>query len=164
MSSSVTLPVFAVENLTGSGQPSNNETVIIGAKTYKFQTSLTNVDGNVFIGTDLEATLQNLHDAINLTGTSGTQYATAMTRGAAVAISSSATVLALKAAAPGLIGNEIAVSGSYPASGDAAWDGSAFTSGAGADVDEFVKDLYTAGNQMNSEVMTELRKLTAAVD
>jgi hypothetical protein len=52
---------------------------VVGGKEYTFQTALTNVDGNVKIGATIVATLTNLFNAINLTGTPGTDYATAMT-------------------------------------------------------------------------------------
>ena len=65
--------------LTGTANFSNTETVTIDAKVYTFQTSLTDVDGNIQIGADLEASLLNLLNAVNLTGVAGTDYATSMT-------------------------------------------------------------------------------------
>lgn len=65
--------------LTLTGQPLNNETVVIGAKTYTFQTALTDVDGNVFIGATASDSLDNLIAAINLDAGAGTLYATSMT-------------------------------------------------------------------------------------
>ncbi|KKM07594.1 hypothetical protein LCGC14_1732380, partial [marine sediment metagenome] len=55
------------------------ETVTIGSKTYTFQGTLTNVDGNVHIGANALASLANLRDAINLWSGAGTNYASSMT-------------------------------------------------------------------------------------
>ena len=65
--------------LTFTGQPSNTETVVVGSKTYTFQSTLTNVDGNVKIGATAAASISNLVNAINLGAGAGTAYATAMT-------------------------------------------------------------------------------------
>ncbi len=65
--------------LTGTANFSNTETVTIDAKVYTFQTSLTDVDGNIQIGASLTASLLNLLNAVDLTGTAGTDYATSMT-------------------------------------------------------------------------------------
>jgi hypothetical protein len=63
--------------LTFAGIPANADTVVIGGKTYTFQTVLTNADGNVLIGADQDAALTNLTAAINLTTGAGTLYAAA---------------------------------------------------------------------------------------
>jgi hypothetical protein len=47
------------------------QTVTIGSKVYTFQTVLTSVDGNVFIGASLTATRANLLNALNLGAGSG---------------------------------------------------------------------------------------------
>lgn len=57
--------------------PSNGEAFVIGDKTYTFQTTLTNNDGNIKIGGTLAETKANVVAAINLTGQPGTQYALA---------------------------------------------------------------------------------------
>lgn len=60
---------------TFSGLPLNTETVTIDGKVYTFQTVLTNVDGNVLIGANAEATIDNLVAAITLALGGGTTYA-----------------------------------------------------------------------------------------
>lgn len=70
---------FARGVLTLTGQPLDGETVTIGAKIYTYQTVLTNVDGNVLIGTDAGDSLDNLASAMNLTTGAGTKYAAATT-------------------------------------------------------------------------------------
>ena len=53
----------------------DGDTVTIDGKVYTYQTVLTNVDGNLQIGVDRQASNTNLFHAINLTGTPGTDYA-----------------------------------------------------------------------------------------
>src|SRR3954452_16261229 len=66
--------------LTATVQPTNGQTVTIGSKVYTFQTVLTNVDGNVFIGATLTISLANLLAALNLAAGAGTKYAAATTK------------------------------------------------------------------------------------
>lgn len=65
--------------LTLTANAANGETVTLGSKTYTFETTLTNVDGNVQIGVDASTSIDNLIAAINLTSGSGTKYAAATT-------------------------------------------------------------------------------------
>ena len=65
--------------LTLSSNALNNETVTIDTKVYTFQTTLTNVDGNVLIGATASDSIDNLIAAINLAAGSGTTYAAATT-------------------------------------------------------------------------------------
>lgn len=62
-----------------TGQPLDTQTVVIGSKTYTFQTVLTDVDGNVFIGAAATDSLDNLIAAINTDAGVGTLYAASMT-------------------------------------------------------------------------------------
>ena len=68
--------------LTLTGQPLNNETVVLGSKTYTFQDTLTDVDGNVQIGAAATDSLDNLIAAINLDAGAGTLFAASMTENA----------------------------------------------------------------------------------
>ena len=65
--------------LTLAGVALNNETVVMAAKTYTFQTALTDVNGNVLIGADAAASIANLIAAITLGAGAGTTYAASMT-------------------------------------------------------------------------------------
>ena len=146
--------------LTASGTFTDTQTVVVGGKTYTTQTSLTNVDGNVLIGASAAATLQNLYDAINLTGTAGTQYATAMTANTRVkATAVTATTLVVTALTPGEVGNLIA---STETQTNAAWGAATLASGAG-NITAWATSLM-ALNQINAEVLTEIRKLTVTAD
>jgi hypothetical protein len=71
--------IQATGTLTFTGQPADTETVTIDAKTYTFQTVLTNVDGNVLIGATAADSLANLYAAITLGAGAGTAYAAATT-------------------------------------------------------------------------------------
>lgn len=102
--------VGAQGKFTLTVNPTNGETITIGSKTYTWQTTLTNVDGNIAIGASLAISQQNLIDAINLTGTPGTQYAAAMVEHAQVSADTvwSANALIITAKTGGVAGNSIA--------------------------------------------------------
>lgn len=159
MANTVTV-VHALGTLTSSGVAVDTQTITVGGKVYTTQTTLTNVNGNVFIGADAAATLQNLYDAINLTGTPGTQYATAMTKNDRVqATAVTATTVVVKAHVPGTAGNLIA---STETQTNWAWGAATLASGAG-DIGLFISELLRL-NEFNSECLTELHKLTAVAD
>lgn len=150
----------AVGTLTASGTFTDTQTVVVGGKTYTTQTTLTNVDGNVLIGADAAATLQNLYDAINLTGTAGTQYAAAMTANTRVkATAVTATTLVVRALTPGEVGNLIA---STETQTNAAWGAATLASGAG-NFTAWVAALE-ADTQINSEVLAALHALDATAN
>lgn len=95
--------------LTGTGNFANGETVTIDTKVYTFQTTLTDADGNVQIGGDLQTSLANLCAAINLDAGAGTLYATSMTLHPTVTCTASdATTLDVAAKTPGTGGDSIA--------------------------------------------------------
>ena len=100
----------ARNTLTSNGtNVSNGDTVTIGTRTYTFQTTLTNVDGNVKIGTTAALSLTNLVNAITcLSGIPGTDYASATTEHADVtAASPSSTTALVMAMVSGAAGNLI---------------------------------------------------------
>lgn len=150
----------AYGTLTASGVFTDTQTVVVGGKTYTTQTTLTNSDGNVLIGASAAATLQNLYDAINLSGTPGTQYAAAMTANTRVrATRVTATTLVVTALTPGEVGNLIA---STETQTNAAWGAATLASGAG-NVSAYI-DALLASCQVNAEVIAHLKKLTATAD
>jgi hypothetical protein len=119
----------ATGTLTGTANFANTETVTIGSKTYTFQTTLTNVDGNVLIGGTLAGSLSNLQAAINLGAGSGTVYAAATTIHPTVYASSiTSTTLVATAKSQGSAGNSIATT---ETAATASWGG-ATLSGGGA--------------------------------
>jgi len=159
MPSSVTL-THAVTTLTSTGTATDTNTLTIGGKTYTVQTSLTNVDGNILIGADAAATCQNIYDAVNLTGTVGTQYATAMTANTRVRASAvTATTVVFRALTPGEIGNLIATTDTVT---NFAFTSTVMASGAG-NVTAWAASALTQ-SQMSSEVINLFRALTATDD
>lgn len=104
--------VNARGTLTLGAQPANAETFTIGTKVYTFQTTLTNADGNIKIGSTLAETQTNVNAAINLTGTPGVQYALATRVNTQVDIGTFGALVAnqaiIKAKIAGTAGNSIA--------------------------------------------------------
>lgn len=150
----------ATGTLTFTGQPLNTETVVVGGKTYTFQSSLTNVDGNVAIGADAATSIDNLYAAINLGSGAGTAYAAAMTANTRVkATSETATTLVVKALTAGEVGNLIASTETLT---NGSWGAATLASGSG-NTDAFVTSLLNLNN-INAEVMFELKKLTVDAD
>lgn len=69
-----------VVTLTMDTQPTDGNTITIGARTYTWEDTLTDVDGNIFTGADLAAAKLNLGYAIAASGGSaGTDYALSTT-------------------------------------------------------------------------------------
>lgn len=155
-----TVPLRATGTLTSTGVFTDTQTVIVGGKTYTFQTSLTDTDGNVLIGADAAASHQNLLDAINLTGTAGTQYAASMTINAEVrctAVTATTNVVVAKTA--GSVGNLIA---STETQTNASWGAALLAAGAGNTEDYIVSLLDLS--QVNADLQLHLKKLTIADD
>ena len=77
----------AVVTLTMDTQPTDGDTIVIGSRTYTWEGTLTEVDGNIWIGANVAAAKLNLGYAIAASGgTPGTDYATAMTANTEVTI------------------------------------------------------------------------------
>lgn len=118
----------AQEGVTAKGilslplNPSDTETVTIDGKVYTYQTTLTNVNGNVLIGAAATDSRDNLVCAIRLRGcTSGTDYAAAMTEHTTVTARASGANLLGEAKTGGTAGNSLAVSETLLGAGNA-WD------------------------------------------
>lgn len=104
--------------------------VTIGGRTYTFQTTLTNVDGNVKIGGSADATAANLFNAITLGAGAGTVYAAATTANAEVTASEGAgSSVVVTALTSGPSGNSVAVSSD---TGDAVWSSASLQGGTDA--------------------------------
>ena len=108
-------PVFgqAYSVLTSNGTaPTNGDMVVIDTKTYTFKTTLTPTEGEVLIGStvDASAALANLQMAIQHGGTNGTQYKCAAVHPTTYAplATLTATTLKVYADATGTGGNSIA--------------------------------------------------------
>lgn len=114
-----TLP--ATGTLTFGANPLDTETVVFDAKTYTFQTALTDVDGNVLIGASASASLDNLIAAITLGAGSGSTYAASMTLHPTISATAGAgDTLTAVAKAGGVAGNSLATTTTITG---AAWGG-----------------------------------------
>lgn len=120
ISDSETAAVKATGTLTTSTNPSDTNTVVIGTRTYTFQSSLTNVDGHVKIGASETASLLNLSRAINAVGgTPGTDYALATTANPDIeSTAATAHTVAVRALVAGAAGNALATTDTLAAGGD----------------------------------------------
>ena len=135
----------------------NAETVIVGGKTYTFETVLTNVDGNVALGADNTAALANLAAAIDVSGVAGTQYAAAMTANTQVLpVSSDATTLVVRAKIAGTLGNQIA---STDTAGGG-WGAATLAGGTG----DVIGDLLAIAEQAPAGIKQAIIDLTLGVD
>jgi len=125
----------ATSVLTSSSNYSVGETVVIGGKTYTFESPVTNVDGHVLRGGSEAASMANLHYAINKSGgTIGTDYALATTANAFVtATDNGVHALTVTAITGGAAGNAITTAETCAL---AAWGPNTayLTGGADADV------------------------------
>ena len=102
--------------LTLDTQPTDGDTFTVDSKTYTLQSVLTDVDGNIAIGTDLAATQANIVAAFDLSGAAGTDYATSMTAHPTVDIGSFTTNdVILTAKSTGTGGNSIATTETFNA-------------------------------------------------
>jgi hypothetical protein len=100
----------ATGTLTVDTQVTATDTMTIGTKVYTFQAngSLTNVDGNIELGTTLGETQTNIVNAVNRSGTPGTGYAAAMTINVDAEITAFTTDIAtLFAKVGGVAGNSV---------------------------------------------------------
>ena len=139
--------VQAVGTLTFTGNALDTETVTIGSRTYLWQTTLTNVDGNVLIGATATDSRNNLKAAINLETGAGTLYAAATTIHTAVRATSSGGNLVATAIVPGTGGNSIA---STELMANASWGGVNLSGGVGANgLDLILFETYD-GHDFNS--------------
>ncbi|MEE8608889.1 MAG: hypothetical protein V3S55_14890 [Nitrospiraceae bacterium] len=167
MASSVSY-VAATAVLTLTDQFDNTETCVVGGKTYTFQTSLTDTDGNIAIGANVAGDLLNLLAAINLSNEgesavgAGNDYAASMTINAEVSArlaEITATTLTVRAKTAGTVGNLIACTETH---GEGSWDNATLTGGL-LTLDAYLADLFLL-NQINSEVKAELLSITSPAD
>lgn len=101
--------VIATGVLTLTGLPLNTETTVIGGKTYTWQDTLTDVDGNLLIAGSASLCLDTLIAAIELGAGADTLYALSMTTPGDVTVAAGAgDTMDVTAVAAGTEGNQIA--------------------------------------------------------
>lgn len=155
--------VKAVKTLTGTGtNVANGDTVTIGGVVYTFQTTLTNVRGNVKIGASAAASLTNLFRAINASGgTPGTDYAAAnVAHPHFVATNPTATTVVITAKTAGLAATSIVTAES---SAQLSWaNTTAGVNGTPASAGDMMFDgtnFYFANGTLTTASMTGWRKI-----
>jgi hypothetical protein len=123
--------VEATGILTLSANVNNNDTVTTGTKTYTFETSLTDVDGNVLIGATASDSIDNLIAAITLGAGSGTLYAASTTANTFITAAAGAgDTMDAEALLGGTAGNLIATTEST-ATVRMSWGAATLTGGTG---------------------------------
>ena len=103
--------------LTLDTLPTDGDTMTVDYKTYTFQDTLTDVDGNIkIVAGDLAATQANLVAAFDLSGVAGTDYATSMIKHWTVSIAAfAANNAVLTAKVGGTVGNSIVTTETFTA-------------------------------------------------
>jgi len=128
--------VFDAATLGTTTAGVDGDTMTVDARVYTWQDDLTNADGNVFTGGSLAQAKLNIVAAFDLSGTPGTDYATAMTAHATVTMAAFiADDAILTAVTAGTAGNSIVTTETYTPVGnifDAATLGTT-TAGTGGD-------------------------------
>ena len=145
--------VRAVGTLTATGNFTSNDTVVVGAKTYKFEAS-PGAENDVDLGADLEESLDFLARAINGTFAVGEAHADTEANDEFTATNTT-TTLVVTARVAGVQGNALAFSEGVD--GGTVFSVGALASGAG-DMEAFLQSLV-ALNQLNSEVILELNQV-----
>jgi len=131
------------------------DTMTVGAKTYTFQVNggLTDVNGNIEIGSDLAGTKANVVNAINLTGAPGTGYAASMTIHPTVGIGSfTVNDAVLTAKTAGAAGDLIATTETFENAGNLFDDTTLGTTTAGKDADTMTIGSKTYTFQANGSL------------
>jgi hypothetical protein len=122
--------VAAVGLLVFSGNASDGETVTIGARPYRFKTSIVSTNDDILIGATAADTIDNFVAALNRSGGAGTLYSAETQINADVrADAASSTTLKVTAKEAGTGGNSLATTDTVTS---AAWGNSTLTGGAAA--------------------------------
>ena len=143
--------VRATATLTGTTNFADGETVTINGKVYTFQSTLTNVDGNVKIAATLALSLVNLKNAINRdgSGVAGTDFATATTAHTTVTCTTAtATTIVIRAILYGTVGNAY---GTTETCTNASWGGATMSGGSNSTLTALKQIRYT-GESINFSI------------
>lgn len=122
--------VRTTNTLTLAAAPANNETIVIGARTYTYKTALTPAANEVLIGMTASISLDNLIAAINGGAGSGTLYGAGTVVNADFSASAGAgDTMILRSRAIGTSKNGVALSDTL-ANVASGWDNSTTSGGA----------------------------------
>ena len=133
--------------LTVTGNATAGETVTIGGTTYTFESTLSgSTPGQVQIdSTSAANTLANLADAINGTGTAGTNYSTGTAANTSVTATAGNSTLTITASQTGTAGNSIVTTATWGSFGGSALSGGTAGSGTTATGSLTVNSNATSG-------------------
>jgi hypothetical protein len=158
-----TAAIKAQGTLTLDTIPTDGDTMTIDTKVYTWQDTLTNVDGNVYTGGSLAQAKLNIVAAMDLSGTAGTDYATAMTAHPTVDMGAfTVNDAVLTAKTPGAAGNAIATTETYTPIGNVFDAATLGTTTAGDDSSGTVVDGYVSAT--DTVTVRALNTTGAAVD
>lgn len=119
----------AFGTLTVTGNAVAAETVVVGGVTYTWRASVTTTANEVLVGASAAASLQNLKDAINLTGTTAQYGSLTVVNPTVGAGAITATTLVIYAKTGGTAGNSLA---STETMTNASYGGATLAGGAAA--------------------------------
>lgn len=149
--------VNASGTLTFAGQAVANETVVIGDQTYTWKASVSTTANEVLIGGTIAASAQNLFDAINLTGTPGTQYGSLTTKHKQVRASAvTSTTVVVQSKIGGTVGNLI---NSTETMTQGSFGGAVLAGGTGDQVEDLRVLLQSSGAQIAADLQQALREI-----
>lgn len=106
---------------SGGNQIADGYKVTIDAKQYTFKTALTPTEGEILVGANDTASLLNLKNAINHTGTPDTDYKCAAVHPTVTGVSSNGTTLIVASKVKGVVGN--ALVSTVTAAAELSWNG-----------------------------------------
>lgn len=151
--SAVTTAASGTLTITSSNAQ-NDETVVVGSKTYTWKTTLTGAANEVLIGADEAESADNLAAAINGSAGAGTTYGTGTTASTQVTADSSAEdgTVVLTAILKGTGGNSIATTETMT---NGSFANATLTSGANATASAFTTALETAVNAAGVKLLAE---------
>ena len=146
----------ATSVLTLAANASNGDTCTIKGRAYTFQTTLTDTDDNIHIGSDAEATIDNLVGAITLTsGTAGTDYAASQTVNADyTAVKTTAGSMTITAYASGTGAN---ADGTTETGAQMSWNNATCVGGtndASGSIDNLIAAINLSGGSEYSSITT----------
>lgn len=143
----LTMPVQPIPDTLAEGTltidtiPSDGDIMIVGGKTYTFQDTLTDFDGNIENAITLAQCQINIENAINLTGIPGFGYATSMSinpQAAAGTFAADDSIFTSKL--PGVLGNAVVTTTSFTAGSNVFDAVTLGTTTAGVDGDSITID------------------------
>lgn len=141
----------------------SDDTIILGSRTYKIEET-PGAAYDVTLGTNQTGTIANIVAAVNGSGTAGTHYYTGtLTAGEITATASSTTVITFTSMLKGVQGNGLQCREGVD--GGTAFTCLAFSGGSGniAGTGGYIESMI-ALNQINSEVLQDLKRLTYTAD